>query len=172
MGAVPILFSTSGQIGAQLIRRNTWGKWSHVAGIDERQQEVIEAVWPRVRIISLEEWLPKHPQHVISYLPAADPLAVVDAARSQEGKPYDLAGALGLGFHRDWQDDSKWWCSELWGWAFDEGGSPLFRPESVHRVTPEHMWMISPAAPPPDLHFFPTLEGRVLRPSSFLEIQS
>lgn len=156
MRTVPLLFSTSNKLGSLIIRANTWGKWSHVAGIDEERNEVIEAVWPRVRVMPLDKWLAAHPRHVVSYMPAANPRAVIETARSQIGKPYDLWGALGLGLHRDWQEPDAWWCSELWGWAFAEGGTPLFRGESMHRVTPEHLWMLSPARQP-DLVFFPTL---------------
>lgn len=27
--------------------------------------------------------------------------------------------------------------------AFQQGGSPLFRPEALHRITPQHLWMIA-----------------------------
>ena len=42
---------------------------------------------------------------------------MIAAVRSQIGKPYDKTGALGLGLHRDWQEDDAWWCSELIPWA-------------------------------------------------------
>jgi hypothetical protein len=159
VASVPLLFSTSNRPGALIIRANTWGKWSHVAGVDVLRGEVIEAVWPRVRIVPLDAWLADHPKHVVSWLPAAEPHAVISAARSQEGKPYDLFGALGLGLHRDWQESDKWWCSELWAWAFAAGGAPLFRPESMHRVTPEHLWMLSPMSAN-DHHFLVALNSR------------
>lgn len=169
MSAVPVIYSTSSLPAAAAIRRVTWGDWSHVAGIDERRVEVVEAVWPRVRIAALDDWLAAHPRHDVSWLPARDPAAVVAAWRSQDGKPYDLLGALGLGLHRDWQDPVSWWCSELIAWGFDVGGSPLFRADALHRVTPQHLRMLAPAQAPPliDLTFFTSLEGRRERPSAF-----
>ena len=31
----------------------------------------------------------------------------------------------------------------LVGWSFAQAGSPLFRPEALYRVTPQHLWMIA-----------------------------
>lgn len=76
---------------------------------------------------------------------------------------------LGLLMHRDWQEEDRWFCSELVAWAFTQGGSPLFRREAMHRITPQHLWMLAPEPSPPDLEFFPQLEGRLERPSSFQE---
>lgn len=145
MGTVPVVFSTSSLPGAVAIRLVTWSDWSHTAVLDEARQEVIEAVWPRVRIIPAAAFLAGHAKHAVARLQARDPAAVVAATRSQVGKPYDLAGALGLGIRRDWQDPDAWWCSELVAWAFDAGGCPLFRPDAMRRVTPQHLWMLAPA---------------------------
>ncbi|MDY0385165.1 hypothetical protein [Trichlorobacter sp.] len=30
-------------------------------------------------------------------------------------------------------------------WSFHQGRSPLFRPDILHRVTPEHLAMLAPA---------------------------
>lgn len=37
----------------------------------------------------------------------------------QVGKAYDWKAIMGLGFHRNWRDDSAWFCSEL-AFAFVE----------------------------------------------------
>ena len=79
----------------------------------------------------------------------------------------DVTAIVGLGLHRDWQEDDRWFCSELVAWAFEKAGEPLFRAEVLRRVTPQHLWMLAPAPPPPDLAFFTNLEGRPARPSSF-----
>lgn len=144
MGAVPVVFSTSSLPGAVAIRLVTWSDWSHTAILDEDRQVVIEAVWPRVRVVAAGEFMSRHPKHAVARLPARRPAAVIAAARSQEGTPYDLTGAFGLGIHRDWQDPSAWWCSELVAWAFDTAGDPLFRSDALRRVTPQHLWMLAP----------------------------
>lgn len=149
-----VVFCSNKQPAALLIRAVTWSRWSHVAVVVGDQ--VIEAVWPCVRARPLADLLKDHPVHVVVDLPCRLESAAQEALRSQVGKPYDLSGVFGLALHRDWQEDDRWWCSELVAWAFDQGGSPLFRPEAMHRITPEHLWMLSPARQP-DLVFFPNL---------------
>ena len=135
-----VLLCASNQIGSHIIRAATWSRWSHAAIIDG--DEIIEAVWPRVRVSPLADALVSHPRWVIIDIPVADESAAIAAARSQIGKPYDLWGVLGLGLKRQWQDDDAWWCSELITWAAKQGGTDLFRPDALRRITPEHLWML------------------------------
>lgn len=140
-----VLFCTSTLPGAVAIRALTWSRFSHVALIDG--EEVIEAVWPRVRIASLADVIASHSQgYAIADLYCADPAAAIAAARAQIGKPYDLGALAGILFRRDWQAGSRWFCSELVAWAFAQGGSPLFRADALSRITPQHLWMISPSS--------------------------
>lgn len=136
-----VLFCTSKLPGAALIRAVTWSDWSHVAIVDG--DEVIEATWPAVRVAPMAEVVAKHPKHVVVDLPCSDAGAIIAAARSQVGKPYDLTALFGLLVRRDWQEADRWFCSELVAWAFAQGGSPLFRPEALYRITPQHLWMIA-----------------------------
>ena len=138
-----VLLCTTDKIGSRIIRAVTWSRWSHAAIIDG--DEIIEAVWPRVRVSPLADALASHPRWVIIGIPVADEALAIAAARSQIGKPYDLWGVLGLGIRRDWQDDAAWWCSELILWAAKQAGTDLFRPDALRRITPEHLWML-PAA--------------------------
>lgn len=137
-----ILFCRSRLPGSVLIRTVTWSQWSHVALVDGN--EVIEATWPAVRVAPLAEVLAKHSDHIIVDLACHVPGDVIKAARSQVGKPYDLTALVGLVMHRDWQESDSWFCSELVAWAFAQGGSPLFRQDALHRVTPQHLWMLAP----------------------------
>ncbi len=126
------------------IRAGSWSKWSHVAVIDGN--DVIEAVaLEGVVVTPLAQRQALDTTWEVVELPCGNPQAVIAAARSQIGKPYDYTGVLGLGLHRDWQETGKWFCSELVAWAFAQGGAPLFRPESMTRVTPEHLWRLYPA---------------------------
>lgn len=136
-----VLFCTSNLPGAVLIRSVTWSKYSHVALVDG--DDVIEAVWHSVRVAPLAEVIAAHSAHVIVDLPCRSPDEVIKAARSQVGKPYDISALFGLLMHRDWQDEDRWFCSELVAWAFSQGGSPLFRREAMHRITPQHLWMLN-----------------------------
>ena len=165
MDHVKLLFCTSKKIGAAAIRAVTWSKYSHVALVDG--DEVIEATWPAVRVAPLAEVIAAHSAHVIVDLPCANPEFVIEAARSQVGKPYALTALFGLLMHRDWQEEDRWFCSELVAWAFEKAGEPLFRAEVLRRVTPQHLWMLAPAPPPPDPALLAPIEGRLVRPSSF-----
>ncbi len=136
-----VLFCTSKLPGAVLIRAITWSDWSHVALIDG--EDAIEATWSAVCVTPLADVIAKHSAHCIVDMPCEDAVAVLAAARSQVGKPYDLTALFGLLAHRDWQEPDAWFCSELVAWSFAQGGSPLFRPDALHRVTPQHLWMIA-----------------------------
>ena len=135
-----VLLCASDKLGSRIIRAVTWSRWSHAAIIDG--DEIIEAVWPRVRVATLAAALASHPRGVVIDIPVADEAAAIAAARSQVGKPYDLLGVIGLGIKRNWQDDDAWWCSELIAWAAKQGGTDLFRPDALRRITPEHLWML------------------------------
>lgn len=105
---------------------------------------MIEAVWPKVRVAPLAEVLAAHSARAFVDLPCRYRAAAVAAARSQEGKGYDLTASFGIPLRRDWQEPDKWFCSELVAWSFAQGGSPLFRPDAVHRVAPQHLWVLAP----------------------------
>lgn len=136
-----VLFCTSKLPGAAIIRAVTWSDWSHVAIIDG--EEVIEATWPAVRVVPLADVLAKHSRFAVADIPCQDPAAVIAAARSQIGKPYDLTALFGMLARRDWQEADAWFCSELVAWAFDQAGSPLFRREALYSITPQHLWMVA-----------------------------
>lgn len=126
------------------IRACTWSHWSHVGLIDG--DTVIEAVALKgVVRTPLKQRQEEDPRWVVSELPCVSPSAVIAAAASQIGKPYDYTAVIGLGLHRVWKSADSWFCSELAAWAFDRAGSPLFRADSVRRVTPQDMWMLHPS---------------------------
>ena len=91
------------------------GPWTHVGIIDG--DEVIEAVINvGVRIRRLESLIRDRPIYQIVEITFPDLEKETEAihwARSQKGKPYDTWGVWGIGFGRNWEDDSKWFCSEL-----------------------------------------------------------
>jgi uncharacterized protein YycO len=137
---VKILFCTSNKIGARLIRAVTWSDWSHVCVIDGG--EVIEAVYPCVKATPLAEVLASHSSFAIVEIPC-DEAAAIRFLRGQIGKDYDTEGMIGIGIHRNWQEDDAWWCSELVAAAIAAGGVVLFRDGCMHRVTPQDLWMLN-----------------------------
>jgi len=143
MTSIRLLFSTTSNPFSALIRAATWSRWSHVSMIGG--DFVIEAAALHgVRRVSLMEAFSRAEDREIVALPCADPAAVIAAASSQIGKPYDYTAVLGLGLHRDWQEDDSWFCSELVAWGFNTAGQPLFRSDCMRRITPQHLWMLAP----------------------------
>jgi uncharacterized protein YycO len=136
-----LFFCTNDLPVSVAIRVFTWSDWSHVAIIDGN--EIIEAVWPKVRVSKLEEAKNKYESWVIAEVKTKNDAEIIKAARSQVGKPYDIGAIFGFVARRNWEKTDKWFCSELVAWAFSQANEPLFRPGTFSRVTPQHIWMIS-----------------------------
>jgi hypothetical protein len=144
MSTVRLMFSTTRWPLSALIRAATWSRWSHVALVDG--ESVLEAVALHgVRRAPLADAIARAADYAFVDLPARDPAAVIAAAASQLGKPYDYTALVGLALRRDWQALGAWFCSEYAAWSFMAAGQPLLRAEVVRRVTPQHLWMLLPA---------------------------
>uniref|UniRef100_A0A6H1ZF04 Putative peptidase n=1 Tax=viral metagenome TaxID=1070528 RepID=A0A6H1ZF04_9ZZZZ len=106
---------------------------------------LIGAVAPAgVVVVPMAERLALASRAVLVEFTVPDRDAVLDAALSQIGKPYDWLGVAGIALRgRDWQEDDCWFCSELVAWAFSEAGFPLFRSELQARIVPQHLWMLA-----------------------------
>ena len=138
---VELLFTRRRHPGSLLIRTVTWSAWSHVDVV--HGDNVIGAVAPHgVELQPLAERLAKASQAAVMIVPSAMAKKVRDIANTQLGKPYDWLGAAGIGLHRNWQETDSWFCSEFAAWCFSTAGHPLIRQEFVHRVTPQHLWML------------------------------
>lgn len=148
MSTLDLLFCTNpANPLSWVIRAGSWSKWSHVALIDG--DDVIESVALHgVVRTPLATRQRQDPRWAIATLACADRTAIIRAAKTQIGKPYDYTGVIGIGLHRDWQEADSWFCSELVAWAFQQGGSPLFRTGACRRVTPQDIWMLAPAVIP------------------------
>ena len=80
------------------------------------------------------------------------PESVIDFAMTQIGKPYDWAGIFGvIARNRNWEEDDKWFCSELAAWAFQKAGLPLLN-EVSYRITPRDL-LISPLLKPVEFKY-------------------
>jgi hypothetical protein len=147
MQTVRLLFSTTRQPFSALIRAATWSRWSHVSIIDDDAMVIEASALHGVRRIPLHQALSAASDCNVVSVACADSDSILAAVESQIGRPYDWSGIASLELHRDWQDDSKWFCSELIAWAFELTGQPLFRAECMRRVTPQHLWMLAPMPP-------------------------
>lgn len=139
MGTVRVIFSRRHHLGSVVLRAAMWSNWSHCGIIDGR--DVIEAVaFKGVTTRPLGEFMDDASAWEVIEIPADDPAAVIRAARSQIGKPYDWFGVSGLAVRRHWQEPDAWFCSELVIWALHEAGTILFRID-VWRVTPRDLYI-------------------------------
>jgi uncharacterized protein YycO len=127
-------FSTSTSIGSRLIDWFTWGNYSHVDIV------LADGSWFGARSDGVKARAP-YPVSKFMRMEVEAPDAVLAIALLQEGKPYDFMAILGFIFKRDWQNDSKWFCSELVAWAFQEGGMHLINAEHLNRVSPRDLMM-------------------------------
>ena len=104
---------------------------------------MIDATWRfGVATRDLRTVIDESSHYSIVDLDADNPLGVINALRSQLGKPYDISAVTGLALRRNWQEDDAWFCSELLAWAWEKSGQPLFHQDSRHRVTPQNIWML------------------------------
>lgn len=136
-----IVFSNSRLIGSLVIRKLTFGRWSHVAIVDG--DHVIEAVWPRVRRVPLTQWLEAHSEHEFAEIDVEHERVALSFARSQIDKFYDWRALFGLTTPtRDWERPDQWDCAELVAAAINAGSrKPLFRDKA--RVTPQMLYLLS-----------------------------
>lgn len=135
-----IIFSRRHHPGSVLLRTGMWSPWSHCGVVDG--DTVIQAVAGKgVVRTPLVEFIEHASQWAMVALPIYEQ-DTIRAAEAQMGKPYDLAGALGVAVHREWGKDDAWFCSELIAHALEQAGLKLFRGDA-RRITPQHLWMLN-----------------------------
>jgi uncharacterized protein YycO len=130
-----VIYCANHTLSSWLIRLVTWSRWSHAA-VQIDDETIIDATFKHggvhARPLSA---LAGYRQEVVEYtLPDED--KAQDWLRRQIGKPYDWSALLGIFLHRNWQEDDKWFCSELTECALAAGGLQRWLGESINRVTP------------------------------------
>lgn len=135
------MYSRSNTIGSWLIRLWTFSKWSHVAVLVDGFSVIDStAKYGGVRITSKEFFKSTHEFEVYD-IELPDEEAAITFLFSQIGKKYDWTSIFGMIFQRNWQEDDKWFCSELLEAACVKGGKQRFRDE-VYRITPHQSWAV------------------------------
>lgn len=139
---IQLLFSKRKHPGSWLIRAVSWSEWSHVE-IVLPDGRLLGASAPHgVCASTLDERMDISSGVATMEFPG-DFEAGMRWAEGQMGKPYDYIGVLGLGLHRDWEEDDKWWCSEFAGKFLKEAGFAPYRSEAMKRLTPQHLFMLN-----------------------------
>lgn len=138
---IQVVFSKRVHPGSYLIRAVTWSEWSHCELLLPDGRLLGAAAPHGVGYDTMDNRLSIASAAAVMRFPG-DADAAVRFATEQLGKPYDFKGVVGIGLHRDWEEDSSWWCSEFVGKALLEGGFMPYRAESIRRMTPQHLWML------------------------------
>jgi hypothetical protein len=143
---IELLFSRRIHPGSALIRTLTWSAWSHVdvlvnpngydklygatalegvqyGNTDDRIQKASRYAFATVDV-ELDV-----PRLMTAYL----------FLGKQVGKPYDWSAVFGIGLHRDWAEDDKWFCSELVAAALLAIDIEIVH-KKLGRVTPQDLW--------------------------------
>lgn len=141
---IRLIYSNSSLPLSPLIRLVTWSDWSHVAIV--LGDRVIEATLSHggVKETTLDVFQSRAKSWcIMEYDCYVAPENIFNAAKLEEGKKYDWTALIGIIVHnRNWQEDDAWFCSELVAYAFAQAGNPLFQSEEIHRITPQHLWML------------------------------
>lgn len=119
-----------------LVAIATAGDLSHVAVYDAENEEVIEAVSPRVRSLKLSTFISNAHKIVLirpkNWSEEAG-IAAVTKARSKIGVPYDFLGTVGL------PSKGRFYCSELAAWSIGQkvdqvGVTKVFAPKDSPKL--------------------------------------
>lgn len=132
-----IIYCTSTGFVSALIRFFTFSKWSHVA--IEYNGVVIDSTSVNgVAVSSVNEFTASHRSIHTEELTGVNEDAVWKFLKSQLGKEYDFRAVFAFPFRKSWQQNDKWFCSELAAEAIIIGGRNLKIKSS--RVTPRDLW--------------------------------
>lgn len=142
---IRLLFLRQNTVGSAFLRSAMWSEWSHVALVD-RGGSIIEArAFSGVRTTYLSAAIASSSKHALRQIDC-DAQQAWAFACGQLFKPYDWTAVFGIGLHRDWQQDDKWFCSELVAASLMAGGTMILN-KQVGRVTPQDLF-VSPLLRP------------------------
>lgn len=133
-----IAFATDSEPLSKVIRAATSCQWHHV-GVVFNNEYVVEARFVGVVKTPLADFKARGKHLIVDY-PVSDEGVAQEFALTQLGKEYDFAGLISFPFRRRWQDDTRWYCSELVAAIAAAGGSPVVR-SGLKAVSPRDLWV-------------------------------
>lgn len=135
------VYAKNNTIGSWVIRLFTFSKWSHVAVLIDEFSIIDSTARYGVRVSDFSDFKSKH-DYVIIDRELQDSEAALDFLFKQVGKKYDWSAIFGIILQRNWQEDDKWFCAELWEAASIQGGTRKFR-DDPYRITPQQSWAVN-----------------------------
>jgi len=123
---------------ARAIQLATLSNWSHVAA--EIGGVVYEATMADGVIRrSAESFYKSYPDRESTYITCNDHKALA-FFNEQLGKEYDYKALVALPLRVTWEDEDKWFCSELIAKALVRSGA-LYVSHELSRITPRDLWL-------------------------------
>lgn len=137
---IKIHFCKSNDFFGWLIRLGTFSKYNHVAiEINGWVYEALSLDGVVKKSAEHYNWNNRWVKHEVFQLnEGLDERLIALFLEGQLGKKYDWGGVFALPFRQGWQNDDKWFCSELVAEALREGGMSYALTPS--RVTPRDLY--------------------------------
>lgn len=136
MPNIKLQFSAQNKIGSMLIRWRDWSDYSHVDTVLSNGS-LLGARGDGVKVRAPYKTSKK--LIICIYVTEQQEKDYYTALFSQIGKKYDYAGIIGFVANRDWQEDNKWFCSELVMYCLMKAGIKILNVEHLNRITSQHM---------------------------------
>ena len=133
-----IIFASDKEPISKIISTVTACKYHHVGAVFG--DFVIEARFKGVVKTPLDEFKKRGEYEIFDY-PLDNEDVALDFAKMQIGKEYDFAGLISFPLRVQWQDSSKWYCSESVAAITKAGGNPIAH-ESLTGVSPRDLLVI------------------------------
>ena len=132
---IKIFFANSNTLTSWLIRLFTFSKYSHVGFINKLTNTVLDS--DSSNNVVTEYPLNKLYKNCskVYILPLDIPNVSYYKALLELGKEYDYHGVIDLPFKRNWQEDDKWFCSELVAYTLLD----FITIKNQHRITPNDL---------------------------------
>ena len=136
-----LILCTKPGLSSAFLRLVMWSKWSHSAILDGGLVYDSTLWQGGVRVHTSEAFFEHYPTYEPRDIEVDEPRASYWLT-AQIGKGYDWTALLSFVVQRDWQEDDKWFCSELTEAMISKFGKPRFR-ASAQRITPRHQEMLA-----------------------------
>lgn len=127
-------------LGSLILRAYMGSRWSHAAVWDDAAGYVTDTTLWQGGVLTHHEsdFFAAHPQFRVIDVPVQEVEAARAWLQAQVGKGYDWSALFGIFFRTGlWEDDDKWFCSEL-GESFITRFSRRRFQEIAARITPYH----------------------------------
>lgn len=128
-----ILFGRSLHPSSLLIRLFTRSRYSHVAIVIDKGMVLEATAKDGVTLCLLSDFKRRYSQIEFATIDGD-----FEVGMKQLGKKYDWLSVVGIFFRKNWNNNNRWFCSELIAECSD-----VFRRNRISRVTPEHIYMVS-----------------------------